>query len=178
MRDDSISCVLNSSCVDSTLLRTHRTIPCRVQTEDRHCARPCLLHVLLQTVLSSPHFTDGKTEAQCREATQLIELILEAMGHPHPHLTTHSVPPNPAQILSQLCSLEKRLLLPQAQTLPSEHTSPHPHPARSHPATLHLDVLGVGGLQLFPEVPVGLQHIDDFLEVPVIVQACVLGQQR
>lgn len=97
------------------------------------------------------------------------------MGHPYPHLTTHSV--FPAQILSQLCDLEKRLL-PQAQTLPSEHASPHPCPAHSKPATAHLDVLGIGGLQLFPEVPISLQHIDDFLEVPVIVQACVLGQQR
>lgn len=47
--------------------------------------------------------------------------------------------------------------------------------ARTQP---HLDVLSIGGLQLFPEVPVCLQHVDDFLEVPVVVQACVLRQQE
>lgn len=132
MRDDSISCVLNSSCVDSTLLRTHRIIPCRVQTEDRHCARPCLLHVLPQTVLSSPHFSDGKTEAQCREATQLIELILETMAHPHPHLTTHSLSPRPRSFPSyatwrsdfprlRLCPLSTHPLIPTQRA----HTQPH-----------------------------------------------------
>lgn len=49
-----------------------------------------------------------------------------------------------------------------------EDTLPH------SPCLEHLDVLGVGSLQLLPEVPICLQHINDLLEVPVVVQACVL----
>lgn len=48
------------------------------------------------------------------------------------------------------------------------------HLARVQP---HLDVLGVGSLQLLAEMPIRLQHVDDFLEVAVVVQARVLGGQ-
>ena len=65
--DDSISCVLNSSCVDSTLLRTHRTSPCRVQTEDSHCAGPHPLHV----------------RQSCHRSTLQMGKLRHSAGRPH-----------------------------------------------------------------------------------------------
>ena len=67
-----------------------------------------------------------------------------------------------------------KLLLPW--TLSSERAPLVPsHLACTQP---HLDVLGIGSLQLLSEMPICLQHVDDFLEVPVVVQTRVLRRQE